>query len=418
MSISDNYLPVRQLGNGVTVDFSANWNVIAAAYIRVYWEDAITGVLTLKTLNTHYDLVFDESGFTVTFKAAFIPTSSEYVVIGRAVTLDQTVPYKTSQGFQGKTQENSFDKITAMVQDVEEQIGRSPKFALGSTTQSIIDEPVDGQFLRYDGDNIISVDFADIGVITADAVFSGLIANDFLRYDGSVWVNIHPAAVVTLLGAATLTGAESLTNKTIVSPIISGIPTGVIEQICNGRLTLTTGLPVTTADVTAAANVFFTPYKGNRVAVYSGSVWELLTFTQLTISLASGFSSGKPYDVFAYNNAGVLALETLVWTNDTTRATALALQDGVYVKSGDATRRYIGTFYTTSATTTEDSAAKRFVWNYCNRVPRFMQVIEATASWNYTTLTWRQARATATNQLDYVCGVAEDIVEAYAGSSA
>jgi len=33
------------------------------------------------------------------------------------------------------------------------------------------------------------------------------------------------------------------------------------------------------------------------------------------------------------------------WTNDTTRATALILQDGINLKSGDLTRRFVGTFY-------------------------------------------------------------------------
>jgi hypothetical protein len=413
MSISNNYIPVKQSGDGVTTNFSGNWNVIAASYIRVYWEDKTTGVQTLKIKDTHYTLSFNSSGFIVTFLTGFVPASTVWVVIGRQVALDQNVPYTTSQGFQGPVTENSFDKVTAMIQDNQDAINRSPKFALGSTTQSIIAEPVDGQFWVWDGDNVTSVAFADIGVITADAIFTGLAANDFLQYNGTVWVNLTPAAVATAIGAATLTGAESLSNKTLVAPIISGIPVGIIEQVCQGRLTLTTGVPVTTANVTAAATVYFTPYKGNHIALYSSSAWRLLTFTELSISLASGFSSGKPYDVFAYNNAGVVALETLVWTNDTTRATALTTQDGVLVKTGDTTRRYIGTFYTTGAATTEDSETKRFVWNYYNRASRKMYVKDTTDTWNYSVAAYQQANASALNQLDMVIGVSEDIVIAW-----
>jgi hypothetical protein len=43
----------------------------------------------------------------------------------------------------------------------------------------------------------------------------------------------------------------------------------------------------------------------------------------------SGYTTGKPFDIFGYDNSGSLAIESLVWTNDTVRATALTLQDGI-----------------------------------------------------------------------------------------
>ena len=190
---------------------------------------------------------------------------------------------------------------------------------------------------------------------------------------------------------------------------VSGLPMDI--GLCEGRLTLTTAVPVTTADVTAATSIFFTPYKGNRVALYDGTRWALYAFTELTLALGT-ITSGLPYDVFLYNNAGTLTLELLAWTNGTTRATALVTQNGVLVKTGATTRRYLGTFYTTSTTTTEDSFAKRFLWNYYNRVRRPMRVMEATDSWVYSSSTIRQARATATNQLEFIVGVAEGMVEA------
>lgn len=130
ISISDNYVPIKVLGNSVTVNFSGSWNVIAAAYIRVYLENAVTGVQTLQVSPTNYSLTFNESGFTVTFVVA--PTSANYVVIGRDVSKDQTVPYKTSVGFQGKVQENSYDKLTAVTQDLQDQVDRTPRAPLGS----------------------------------------------------------------------------------------------------------------------------------------------------------------------------------------------------------------------------------------------------------------------------------------------
>ncbi len=181
---------------------------------------------------------------------------------------------------------------------------------------------------------------------------------------------------------------------------------------CNGRLTLVSGDPVPRTDQTAKATLYFTPYAGNRIALYSGAAWSTLTFAELSLSIA-GYAADTNFDVFAYNNAGALALETVAWTNATTRATALVLQDGVYVKSGATTRRYLGTFRTTGTIgQTEDSLAKRFVWNRYNRARRPLCVRDLTSTWTYTTATWRQANGSSANQLAVLVGLAEAELEA------
>ncbi len=178
-------------------------------------------------------------------------------------------------------------------------------------------------------------------------------------------------------------------------------------QVCQGRLTLTTATPVTSTDVTGAGTLYFTPYGGNLLALYDGSTsWVFQSFTERSLVLS--VTSGKNYDVFIYDNSGTITLETVEWTSDTVRATALALQNGVLVKTGATTRRYLGTIRASGSNTTEDSLAKRFVWNYYNRMARPLRVLEATNSWPYTTATLRQANAAVANQLDLVVGVAED----------
>jgi hypothetical protein len=191
-----------------------------------------------------------------------------------------------------------------------------------------------------------------------------------------------------------------------------GAAIGVHVGTVNGRLTTESGVPISTSDRTAQGTIYFTPYLGNQIALYDGADWQLETFAELSLAL-SGLTSGKNYDVFVDYNGGTpqLVLGT-AWTDDTTRAVALALQNGVYVLTGATDHRYVGTIRTTGTTTTEDSKAKRFVWNIQNQVRRPMAVFEATASWNYTTATWRQANAAAANQLDFVTGIAGVEVEA------
>jgi len=191
----------------------------------------------------------------------------------------------------------------------------------------------------------------------------------------------------------------------------------VSQHIVEGRLTLSTGVPITTTDVTGATSVLFTPYQGNVVTLWNGSGWQPTKFAETSLALGT-LTSGKPYDVFGFLSSGALALELLVWTNDTTRATAVTLQDGRYCKSGDKTRLHLGTFYTTSTTTTEDSQVNRYLWNRYNQAQRSLLKTEATTSWTYTTNTIRQANGSTANQLNYVTGDAATAVEAHVRAAA
>lgn len=180
---------------------------------------------------------------------------------------------------------------------------------------------------------------------------------------------------------------------------------GLLNHICQGRLTLESGVPVSTSDQTGKTSIYFTPYGGNKIAVYDGTRWKLYSFSELTFALGT-LSDATNYDLFVYDNSGTLTLEATAWTNDTTRATALTTQDGVYVKNGATTRRYLGTFRTTATTTTEDSVLKRYLWNAYNRHPRKLARVEGTDSWTYATSTWRQANGSTSNKVEFVTGLA------------
>lgn len=172
------------------------------------------------------------------------------------------------------------------------------------------------------------------------------------------------------------------------------------------RLTLTASTAVATSDVTGATTVRLTPYMHGEIAVNTGAVWaRLRVSSDVTLSLGT-LASATNYDVFAYiNSSGAVALELgPAWTNNTTRSTGLTRQDGVYVKSGAATRRYLGTIRTTSTTTTEDSAAKRFVWNMYNRVERALVRKETASSWTYATAAYRAANNNTANCVEFVTG--------------
>lgn len=275
-----------------------------------------------------------------------------------------------------------------------------------------------GQWYRADSANGYSSVIPEIG-IAPNAITSATTGTITLagQMTGLSGLSVGSTYYVSTTGTMTSTaptnrrflGVADTTTSLILTtdPPVPLLDVGIVE----GRLSLTTAVPVTIADVTAATTIYFTPYRGNRIALFDGTNWTIRSFSELSIAVPA--TTVQMYDVFVYDNAGVSTLELLAWTNDTTRATALVAQDGVLSKTGVLTRRYVGSVRTAGVSgQTEDSFAKRYVWNYYNRVPRLLKAaLETANSWGYTTATWRQANANTANQLECVVGVAEVVVE-------
>lgn len=179
-----------------------------------------------------------------------------------------------------------------------------------------------------------------------------------------------------------------------------------VKNVSDGRLTLETGVPVSMTDQANKTTLYYTFYKGNKIGLYDGTSWHVRTFTELSIAVGA-LTASKPYDVFIYDNSGTPALELLVWTNATTRATALAYQDGVLVKSGAATRRYVGTIYIDSGQKCQDTALARYVWNYYNRVIRHCEFADATGH-GYQSATAQYWNNNSASIVSMIVGVNEE----------
>lgn len=150
------------------------------------------------------------------------------------------------------------------------------------------------------------------------------------------------------------------------------------RQRNRNRLSLDSNAAVTTTDQTAKTTIYLVPYGDGTIALYNGTSWNIRTVATAR-SVAVPATTDTNFDIFAYDNSGTVTLETVNWTNNTTRATALTETQGVRVKSGDSTRRYLGTGRTTSVSgEVEDSEAKRFLWNFENRVTRRVKYVNDT----------------------------------------
>ena len=175
-----------------------------------------------------------------------------------------------------------------------------------------------------------------------------------------------------------------------------------------GRLCGVTADPA--GDSPSTATLYYTPYLHNGVKLYDGANWVYYNFSEISLSL-TGLTDAYNHDVFLYNNAGTLTLETTQWTNATTRATAITRQDGVYVRSGSTGRLYLGTIRASATGQTIDSVAFRYIWNMYNRIVKNVLITDTTDSWTYSTATWRSWNNNIGNSIGMVRGLDENLTD-------
>lgn len=194
-----------------------------------------------------------------------------------------------------------------------------------------------------------------------------------------------------------------------IEDISADVDAIVAFGLCQGRLTLESGVPVSTTEQSDKTTLYFTPFNGTYVDLYDGSsAWSREQFSELSLSL-SGLTPSKPHDIFIYDNAGTLALSATEWTNYTTRATELTYQNGIYVLTGATNKRYIGTIYMDSGQKCQDTLTKAYVWNYYNQVRRRLYMTEATShSYNGANRLWNNSETN--NRLNFVSGISDIIM--------
>lgn len=113
-------------------------------------------------------------------------------------------------------------------------------------------------------------------------------------------------------------GITSFFNTVLVPAVNTLInapaPNVAAQTFFNARMTLSTGVPVTTADVTGAATLYLTPYLGNQIGLYNPSNLSWSNFTlSADISIAVPAGVRDLFDVYVYSNSGVLTLQTVAY---------------------------------------------------------------------------------------------------------
>jgi hypothetical protein len=250
------------------------------------------------------------------------------------------------------------------------------------------------QFLVFEGNNVLGNTSISATITLGTKTLKSRINNNVAYAPGQYWI----------ISATTTEGGDEIYGNVIAVP--NPFPG---EQVCNGRLTLTTATPVLTSNVTAATTIYFTPYNGAKISLYENGVWVTRLFAEASLALTN-FTASTNFDIFGYWSAGALVLEAVAWTNTTTRATAIVTQDGIWCKTGYLYKRYLGTIRTTSTTgQTEWSPVARpanmLIYNAPgNQIVTKVKVIDPTDAWA-TAADWHEMNGSTLNRINIVNGL-------------
>jgi hypothetical protein len=211
---------------------------------------------------------------------------------------------------------------------------------------------------------------------------------------------------VPLVGNAGALIPNSITDLAKAVPHLPAPP-----MVCQGRLTPTSTLPIAQGESSGNTTVYFTPYLGNEISLYDGLRWRNFRFAEIALDL-TGFAADTNFDVFAYAESGQVALETLAWTDNLTRAAGLGINQGVLVRASDHSRRYLGTFHTNLTGGQVDfNLTARGIWNYANRASFRLYISDATTH-TYAVNSFREWNGTSgVNQVQMLIGYADQVFE-------
>lgn len=248
---------------------------------------------------------------------------------------------------------------------------------------------------------------------------------------GALPVNRGGTGSTTAAGARTNLDVPSNADVTALSSQITTFQS-IVQSIVSapqGRLTLTSGTPVISADVSAGTAVYYTPYVGNLVPLWDGTKHVMTSFSELTLAMNSNHTASNIYDVFIFLDSGTPTIGTgPAWNTATAGAgargsgagtTELERKGGLWVNKAAITARNGGTTYSVDANkatlvgsiyidgtngqvTCHISAGQSRKWavsNAYHRKPIILMARDSTSSWTYASATVRQSNAASGNKV-------------------
>lgn len=300
---------------------------------------------------------------------------------------------------------------------------------------------------------VLSSDLAQTAPVwTADPVYSSDFSTtaSFQSGNGSPNGSVAGSAGSTTIPASSYWDAtnnilyvctQTGTSSTAVWTAVNATTAASVIPAPQGYLTPVSGTPVISSDSTGATQVYYTPYVGNLIPIYNGTSFVPTIFSELSIALVAQHASNTIYDLFVFNNSGVLTLVSgPAWSNSSAGTgargsgagtTQLTRINGIWVNNVSMTGRngsttysipanqatYVGSLFVDSSVgqvtchRSFGQSRKWGIWNAYNRAIIELQGGTASASWVNAPTTWRQSAGDSANYVMGFCGLSEEEID-------
>lgn len=166
-------------GNAVTTAFPFNFKVFAGSEVVVTQTD-LSGNETTKTLTTDYTVALNADqdanpGGTVNMLAA--PATGFLITITSNVSLSQSVTLTNGGGFYPKVISDALDRVTILVQQLSEKLGRTLTVSVSSNANANLPVPVANNFLGWNSAANAIVNYAGVASAAVSSAWAVVVSS-------------------------------------------------------------------------------------------------------------------------------------------------------------------------------------------------------------------------------------------------
>lgn len=240
MTISTTTSRITHAGDGTTVSFAVPFIFFGADEIDVIERSLENGSETLKILTTHYN-VAGGAGATGTVTALVAPDAAKTWTIARRTKRTQMVDYTPNDPFPAETHERALDRLTALVQEVDDKLGRSVSLSPTSAITGLtLPDPEADKLLGWRADlaglenkNVATgtTIYASIPATRAGATGSEAVTPRSLAALWRKGADIASAATLTKPSDGNLGGYYVVTGSTGIAALWPGEPAGTEVEL-------------------------------------------------------------------------------------------------------------------------------------------------------------------------------------------
>ncbi|WP_374374836.1 hypothetical protein [Dongia sp.] len=241
MTISTTISRITYAGDGSTVHFAVPFAFFGADEVGVIERDLASGAEATRLMITHYT-VSGGAGQAGTIIATHPPAPTKSWTIFRRTHRTQMVDYTPNDPFPAETHERALDRLTALVQELDDKLDRSATLSPTSTIMSLtLPPPEAGRFLgwRSDLSGLENKNLQGGATVFASlaSTLAGIADDESVTPQGlaGLWRkgdDIASAATLSAPTAALAGGYHTVTGSADIEALWDGIPDGTLIELC------------------------------------------------------------------------------------------------------------------------------------------------------------------------------------------